>query len=91
MIGNLICLGLTCGGFLGLRYRITALILALPAAFVFPCLLAVLGHADWLTALAWEFLTLVGLQLGFVAGGFASGGTGRRLLGMAPAFRRPHR
>jgi hypothetical protein len=86
-----ICLGLVCGALLGARYKVTALILALPVAFAFPCLLAVLGQANLITGLAWVFLTMVGVQLGFLAGGVVLGGTERRYSRSGAPLHRPHR
>jgi hypothetical protein len=90
MMAIFICLGMVCGALLGGRYKVTALILALPVAFAFPCLLAVLGGADLLTGMAWVFLTMVGLQLGFLAGGVVSTGTDRRYSRLDATLRRSH-
>jgi hypothetical protein len=59
------------GGLLGLRYSSAVLILALPAAFLLPCSLALFMETSVLQVLAWAFLTSVALQLGFLAGGVA--------------------
>lgn len=70
------------GGLLGLRYRSTILIIALPTAFLLPCGLALVTEAGALKALAAAFLAAVAVQLGFLAGGLAAPASGE---GASPA------
>lgn len=60
------------GGLLGLRCRLSVLILALPIAFLLPLSLALVLETGALQALAWAFLISVAVQLGFLAGGMAA-------------------
>lgn len=70
----ILLLGLACvfGAVIGTRHSVAALIVALPLAITAVGWLAIHTATGMSIALLWQFLTVSGLQIGYLTGGFLS-------------------
>lgn len=74
---NLLSLALVLGTLLGMQYRVAVLAIVVPLSSVAICPLAFLLDVGMPTMLAWQTVAVIGLQIGYLAGGYLSAGRGR--------------